>query len=502
MNPLPLLFREFQVALRRPLTLHLRLIFGGGSMLLTIWSILVSATSSGAKIFTVLIAIGAVLSMAVAVFGASDSISRERREGTLGFLFLTDLRASDVVLGKISAAGLVPLYTLVGMFPAFAVCVLVGGLPPSVFWKGMAALVVTLVYSLCATLWVSSFCEDHRKAFGGAAVLLLVVNPFFVCWTALGHDTARFFLVIGSFCALAVLFFRGAAGRLQKHWRDEEILPCAKAQPVFKSRKASALIEKLPVAWMMLRRRNARSWIRWAIAACGGLGLSFVAANPPTVGQLKLFLWPLFAAHIAYQFVLLTRTAYAFYTDRRNGALELMVGSRLTNEEIFSGFNAFLLRKSAPAVLLFVAVDMAYSGLLWVAGGGPIAVLPLGMAVAQCIVLAGMGWLGVYRSLMMNHPSLAMLATYARLSLVPVVLSLLFLSVPRTDFVKVAAFYILSTGFLAAFFSMDAKTALAQHGRTLLLRPATEKPPHIENEWSFIDWEEAGVTNERVQEAT
>src|SRR5688572_8357434 len=134
MNPLPLLFREFQVALRRPLTLHLRLIFGGGSMLLAIWSILVSATSSGAKIFTVLIAIGAVLSMAVAVFGASDSISRERREGTLGFLFLTDLRASDVVLGKISAAGLVPLYTLVGMFPAFAVCVLVGGLPPSVFW--------------------------------------------------------------------------------------------------------------------------------------------------------------------------------------------------------------------------------------------------------------------------------------------------------------------------------------------------------------------------------
>jgi hypothetical protein len=40
------------------------------------------------------------------------------------------------------------------------------------------------------------------------------------------------------------------------------------------------------------------------------------------------------------------------------------------------------------------------------------------------------------------------------------------------------------------FFSADAKAALATHGRTLLLRPYTEKAPHIENEWSFIDWEE------------
>jgi hypothetical protein len=501
MNPIPLLFREFQVALRRPLTLHLRLVFGGGSMLLAIWSILVSATSSGTKIFTVLIAIAAALSMAVAVFGASDSISRERREGTLGFLFLTDLQASDVVLGKISAAGLVPLYTLLGMFPAFAVCVLVGGLPITVFWKGMAALVVTLVYSLCATMWVSSLCEDHRKAFGGAAVLLLVVNPGFLCWAALGPGTAKFLVVLGSFCALAALFFRGAAERLHQHWRDTEISPHETAQPVFKGRKASALIENLPVAWMMLRRRNTGRWMRWILMTCGGAALLFAAANPPGVAMLKLLLWVLFGGHIAYQFVLLTRTAYAFYTDRRTGALELIVGSKLTNEEIFRGFNAFLLRKSTPAVLLIIAVDVVYAGLLGIAGAGTIAVLPLGMAVSQCIVLAGVGWLGVYRSLMMNHPSLAMLATYARLSLAPVVLSLLFLSVPKTDFVKVAAFYVLSSGFLAAFFCMDAKSALAAHGRTLLLRPAAETPPHIESEWSFIDWEEAGVTNAQARQA-
>ena len=36
---------------------------------------------------------------------------------------------------------------------------------------------------------------------------------------------------------------------------------------------------------------------------------------------------------------------------------------------------------------------------------------------------------------------------------------------------------------------MDAKQALIKHGRTLLLRPENEKAPHIENEWTFIDWQ-------------
>src|SRR5687768_10430303 len=116
MNPVPLLQREFLVALRRPITQRLRLGFGGGSMLIVVWSLLVTTGAAGPTVFLALSGIAAVLSMFVAVFVASDSISRERREGTLGFLFLTDLRSADVLLGKFSAAGLVPFYTLLAMF--------------------------------------------------------------------------------------------------------------------------------------------------------------------------------------------------------------------------------------------------------------------------------------------------------------------------------------------------------------------------------------------------
>jgi ABC-type transport system involved in multi-copper enzyme maturation permease subunit len=159
MNPLPLLSRELIVASRRPITQRLKLGFGGGSMLVAVWSLLVSTGDAGPTVFMALTGIAVVLAMFTGIFVASDTISRERREGTLGFLFLTDLHAHDVVLGKLAAAGLVPAMALLSMFPALALCQLVGGVPAGLFWKTMLALVVTLLYSLSATIYVSSIAR-------------------------------------------------------------------------------------------------------------------------------------------------------------------------------------------------------------------------------------------------------------------------------------------------------------------------------------------------------
>jgi len=47
----------------------------------------------------------------------ADSISRERREGTLGILLLTRLKTFDVVLGKLCSAGTTTYYALFGFAP-------------------------------------------------------------------------------------------------------------------------------------------------------------------------------------------------------------------------------------------------------------------------------------------------------------------------------------------------------------------------------------------------
>lgn len=492
MNLLPLLGRELQTALRRPMTGRLRMAFAGGSMIVALWAILVSDGDMGGAIFVVLVAIGAILSMFVAIFVASDSIARERREGTLDLLLLTDLRPGELILGKIAASGLVPVYTLLGMFPALALSQLMGGVAGAIFWSAILALLVTLVFSLSATIYVSSLFEDHRKAYAGATALLLVANPLWLCMAALNWSGSAFLLTTVLFCGLSALFLRAAATRVAERFSMEASTGESAKPEEPKARAGSrTLLNSSPVAWMMARRR-AKGEVRRLLLGSAIVVLFFVflpGSGAPIANRISL--WSLFLCHFAYQIVLMTRAAYAFYGDRQNGSLELLLGSPLSNEEIFEGFNLFLLRQSIPMLAVISALDGLYALRMWMNGLPGMAAMGLALALTLWIALFGLGWLGVYRSLMMNHPSLAMLATYARLSLVPVVLSLIFMEAPNGDLRKVAAFYLITAGFLAAFFSIDAKAALGIHGRTLLLRPYSEKPPEIESEWSFIDWEEA-----------
>ncbi len=65
---------------------------------------------------------------------AADSISSERREGTLGLLFLTSLRGYDVVLGVLVARGLTAFYGWLGALPVVGVTILMGGVSWGEFW--------------------------------------------------------------------------------------------------------------------------------------------------------------------------------------------------------------------------------------------------------------------------------------------------------------------------------------------------------------------------------
>src|SRR5262249_18167441 len=86
-----------------------------------------SAAEIGTRVFAALSGVGFVLALLAGPLTTVDCISRERREGTLGLLFLTNLRAYDVVLGKIAAASLDMLLGFIGALPAVAISFLLGG---------------------------------------------------------------------------------------------------------------------------------------------------------------------------------------------------------------------------------------------------------------------------------------------------------------------------------------------------------------------------------------
>ena len=78
----------------------------------------------------------------------ADTLSEEKRNGTLGLLFLTNLRGLDVVLGKMSACSLQAVFGLMAVAPVMMVPLLMGGVDPAEVGRMVGVLFAALFMSL------------------------------------------------------------------------------------------------------------------------------------------------------------------------------------------------------------------------------------------------------------------------------------------------------------------------------------------------------------------
>src|SRR6266513_2901038 len=167
MTFLPIVERELRVAARRRGTYLLRFLLA--LVALVFWFLLlVSARSSSAEKGQILfMAIGIIalgFSLLAGVFLTADCLSEEKREGTLGLLFLTELKGYDVVLGKLMATSLHAFYGLLAVLPLLALPLLMGGVTAGEFWRVTVVLIATLLLSLAVGMVVSGFCRETRQA--------------------------------------------------------------------------------------------------------------------------------------------------------------------------------------------------------------------------------------------------------------------------------------------------------------------------------------------------
>src|SRR2546422_7803699 len=153
MTFLPIVERELRLAARRPGTYWTR---GGAalvfvvicfSMLLTSLSVQ-TTTSLGRSMFDVLAWIAFGYCLLAGVRYTADCLSEEKREGTLGLLFLTDLRGFDVVLGKLVVTSLNCAYAFLEMFPVLSIPLFLDGVSVDEFWRMVLVLAIALVLCL------------------------------------------------------------------------------------------------------------------------------------------------------------------------------------------------------------------------------------------------------------------------------------------------------------------------------------------------------------------
>lgn len=396
---LPVVGRELRVAARKRSTFWVRvaaptvaLVIGIGFFILLVVPFFgFGAAGVGRRLFATLTWLSFAGAWLAGLFFTSDSLSEEKREGTMGFLFLTDLRGYDVVLGKLLATSLRSFYALLAVCPILGVALLMGGVAGTQFWKTVLALVNALFLSLAAGLFISAISRESQKALGatflllallaagGPVIDLLIANlrqgPFdpvftltspvylFAMAQAWGRTPFWQALLVNQVIAWLLLAFSAIV--LPRTWQEKASRTAnaswARWWKFGGVKRQLALRHKLigvnPVLWLACRERwqALALWII-ALTVAGGAAATLWASTEP--GVWLVWQW-LGGAVTLLIYVLLTSQACRLFVEgQRNGAIELLLVSPLSEKKIVHGQWRALLRMFAVPVALYLAVQL------------------------------------------------------------------------------------------------------------------------------------------------
>jgi ABC-type transport system involved in multi-copper enzyme maturation permease subunit len=436
MTFLPIVERELRVRARQKATFRVRMgaavvaclvlfffLFATGAMF--------SPSRTGQGAFWILSVLAFIWCLLEGPRNTADALSEEKREGTLGLLFLTDLKGYDVVLGKLLATSLNSFYGVLAILPPLGVPLLLGGVTAGEFWRMVLLLIVTLLFSLTASLLISSASRDERRAWFCAALLvgfLAAVPPLFrwvplpstVLLGALSPTPALYSLQDAVFDrrpesywysvmgvhGLSWAFLVAACLVLPLSWQDK---PTQKANRELKvgnrlrrevDRRRSMHLN--PVVWMLTRGKRA-DWYVWAVIASVAVPATIIAATWKSAGVLFI---PFIIAAVALNFLLAVwvaaKACFMISDARTSGALDLLMTTPISPVQVINGHMEALKRQFiAPFVALSVA-EVGIVALLDINTAGELA-----LAVVLTMVAAGLmgaqlmavAWFGLWTGL-------------------------------------------------------------------------------------------------------
>ena len=459
MKLLPVAERELRVASRRRGTYWVR--FGGAALGIVAACLMLLSTTrlrpvdQSQILFVTLSILAFVYCLLSGLLTTSDCVSEERRDGTLGLLFLTNLRGFDVVVGKVVASSARSVLAVVALMPVIALPVLMGGVSGRVL--GAVALVLgnTLFLSLVIGVLVSVSTRDARHSIGGSVAVLAVwvgLLPLLrVLWIEYGlrprfqgapaelMESMRWVLEINPvyvFSKVLEALFRGtmtwsevwrgliaqhvmgwgmlvaACWILPRSWRDRVETarnvaagsggPAQEVRAVARRRWRGELLDWHPFVWMVAKDRRAGLHVWLGLAVVAGVWVwGFWEVKDEWLAGL-VGLWTTFAAGLWLKLRVAALACRHLHEHRRSGALELVLSTPVTPESMVKGH----LQGIRHVVFPPLAAVVAAAGLLLVASFGqeqswsertevPVsfAVL-LGVLILDLVVLSwgGMWW--------------------------------------------------------------------------------------------------------------
>jgi ABC-type multidrug transport system permease subunit len=457
MTFLPMVERELRVAARRRGTYWLRSGTGLAAALTFLWiwigEIFQRIPGSGVRLFLLLTVGAFVFCLAAGAIFTADAVSEEKREGTLGLLFLTPLRGYDVILGKLVGRALNAIYGLLSMLPVLAVPLILGGVTHGQVLRTSLALASTLFLSVSVGLLVSTLGRRERVTIGATLGVMVAVTfgllPFHPMGAGGGWQSVPGWSWLSpAICVLAAQE-PAAGGNLQAFWNAWLIqiglallvltLACLLVWRVLEERAAPiwrhgcadregpwgrgaaqpALDPAQPYRWLADRGR-LNSGIIWAglgiLAAAGLLGRLALQGSP--LG-LAVGLATIAFLQGAVKLWMISDSVHRLAEDRQLGTLELLLISRVSPSEVRLSIQASLRERAALPAIFVVLAGFLMMGADTAVGGGQLGLWLVASAFVLTIDLAAIRTLGPWAGLSAGKTSRAVLATAWQLLVVP-----------------------------------------------------------------------------------
>ena len=193
----PIIERELRSLARSKQTVVTRFAIGFVGIALTLFVALIDQYDRSPKsnLGAVMIGFQTFFMLVFSVFSClaltTDTISSEKREGTLGLLFLTDLKTIHIILGKISAGTFVAFLSIISMIPVMSLSLLYGGVSYRMILLLFLIAINQLVLSLVIGVFCSVLFEKPRTTQAASLLMILGVQfgvPILVSWASSGNS--------------------------------------------------------------------------------------------------------------------------------------------------------------------------------------------------------------------------------------------------------------------------------------------------------------------------
>lgn len=460
MTFLPIVERELRVAARRKSTFRFRSLAAGSALLIGGFYALVFSSSRGAPgvfLFQALSWILFTLCLVAGVFLGADSISEERREGTLGFLFLTDLKGYDVVLGKLIGVSLNAFYSLFAAIPVLALPIMMGGVTGGEYWRMMLALVNALFFAFAVAIFVSARCTESEKSLGRTSGLLFVFVILLPCLNASMNHLPRLVALACEISPCFPIYLARSAFYIRaadRYWTSIGISQLVSwglvlwtclsvsrtvtagnvnggagfldQQPLLRrivrklSRRDRRLLTRNPITWLLDSPLPRRALMCFALIFVGGLMAVAAFGN----GDAALIGGGMFG----YITILLTKPLVAaqacrlFANSRRDGTFELLRCTPLSNRQFLQAQWSTLIRMFGPPALIIL---VGYVIVFFTVGSGRDGGALLYIVYFALKAVTGfyaVGWFGTWMSLTTRTPMRAIGLTVVFTVVLPMVL--------------------------------------------------------------------------------